>query len=275
MINKMLSPYIWYQFETPTSTQIKNHGSGGASLDATLHNGASVMKSDSPLGTLCLNLVNTPLKQSNDSTGQYLSIPSFKIYGIAFSCSCWFKKSNTNETWSRIFDFSVTPNGGKTISLAFSGNTGQIVLDRNDAFYKGISSTNSTNYCDNKWHHIVVSGTGSSLSFYVDNVKLNTMQYKILEPAERVNNAIGRSSYASDAYTSIQIDDFRWYTVPLSDIDVTALFNYKKTETIVQKVQYFVSDKSWYMIISGSILIFVILVVLVWYFFIKKKENYY
>ena len=86
----MLSPYIWYQFETPTLTQIKNHRSGGASLDATLHNGASVMKSDSPLGSLCLNLVNTPLKQSNDSTGQYFSISSFKIYGIVFSCSCWF-----------------------------------------------------------------------------------------------------------------------------------------------------------------------------------------
>ena len=73
----MLTPYIWYQFETPTSTQIKNYGSAGTTLDATLHNGASVMKSDSPLGSLCLNLVNTPLKQSNDSTGQYLSIPSF------------------------------------------------------------------------------------------------------------------------------------------------------------------------------------------------------
>ena len=271
----MLTPYIWYQFETITSTQVKNYGSGGTALDATLHNGASVMKSDSPIGSVCLNLMNTPTKQSSDASGQYLSFPSFKVSGVAFSCSCWFKKSNTNETWSRIFDFSVTPNGGKTISLAFSGNTGQIVLDRNDTFYKGISNVNSTNYCDNKWHHIVIVGNGSSLSFYIDNVKLNTMQYKILEPAERVTNSIGRSSYTSDAYASIQIDDFRWYTLPLNDVDVTALFNYKKTETITQKVQYFVSDKSWYMIISGSFAIIIIIVVFVRYFIFRKKENYY
>ena len=86
------------------------------------------------------------------------------------------------------------------------------------------------------------------------------MQYKILEPAERITNSIGRSSYTSDAYASIQIDDFRWYTLPLNDVDVTALFNYKKTETITQKVQYFVSDKSWYMIISGCFAIIIIIV---------------
>ena len=57
----MLTPYIWYQFETISTTQVKNYGSGGTALDATLHNGASVMKSDSPVGSVCLNLMNTPI----------------------------------------------------------------------------------------------------------------------------------------------------------------------------------------------------------------------
>ena len=113
MLTQSSVPLIWYKFETASTTQVKNYGSAGSTLDATLNNGASVISSDSPVGSTNLNLINTPAKPSSDPNGQYLSIPSFTVGG-AFSFSYWFDKSNVNKAFAHIFDFSFSPNGGKT-----------------------------------------------------------------------------------------------------------------------------------------------------------------
>ena len=89
-------PLIWYKFDTLYSSKVSNSGSAGAMLDATLNNGASVKKYGSPVGSICLNITNTPIKRSQDPTGQFLSIPPFTL-GETFSCSCWFKKEKTSE----------------------------------------------------------------------------------------------------------------------------------------------------------------------------------
>ncbi len=94
-------PYIWYKFDTISSSKVINSGSAGATLDATLYNGASVINNENanPIGSTCLNLQNTPNKLCSDSTGQYLSIPPFTLGG-PFSFSCWFKKDNKNTNYT-------------------------------------------------------------------------------------------------------------------------------------------------------------------------------
>ena len=254
-------PLIWYKFETASTTKVKNYGSAGSTLDATLNNGASVISSDSPVGSTNLNLVNTPAKPSSDPNGQYLSIPAFTVGG-SFSFSCWFKKANANEGWARIFDFSFSPNGGKTLVLAFAGNGGQIILGRNDI---GNKPTNTINYCDNKWHHIVGISDSSTLTFYIDNVKINSTPYTELENTQRINNYLGRSSYAPDNYSTIQIDDFRFYTTPLDSSEIPALFNYKKTSSMLQSIQQI--SNIWYII---GVLIALIIAGLAWLLFKKR-----
>ena len=256
-------PLIWYKFEEASSTQVKNYGSAGSVLDATLNNGAIVSSSDSPVGSTCLNLQNTNAKLSSDPTGQYLSIPAFTVGG-SFSFSCWFKKSNSYEKWARIFDFSVSPNGGNALFLAFpvvQGNfTGQVILGRSDI---GNKPTNTIDYCDNKWHHIVGVSDSSTLTFYIDNVKINSVPYTALEKTERINNYLGRSSFAIDQYATIQIDDFRFYTTPLDSSEIPALFNDKKRTSILQIIQQ----------IPGTIIGIIVAIILVfigWYLLIKK-----
>ena len=255
-------PLIWYKFETASTTKVKNYGSAGSTLDATLNNGASVISSDSPVGSTNLNLINTPAKPSSDPNGQYLSIPAFTAGG-SFSFSCWFKKSNTTENWARIFDFSFSLNGGKTLILAFAGTVGQIILGRNDI---GNKPTNTINYCDNKWHHIVGISDSSTLTFYIDNVKINSMPYTALESTSRINNYLGRSSYAPDQYSTIQIDDFRFYTTALNSSEVPVLYNYKKTSSMLQSFQQ--SPNMWYII---GALIVIIIAVLAWLWLSKKR----
>ena len=89
----MATPYIWYKFDTLSSSTVKNAGYAGASLDAILFNGASVTSTESPTGSSCLNLTKPYGKFCSDPTRQYLSIPSFTLGG-SFSCSCWFNKAD-------------------------------------------------------------------------------------------------------------------------------------------------------------------------------------
>ena len=246
-------PLIWYKFESLSTSKVQNFGSAGVSLDATLQNGASVISSESPTGSTCLNLYNTGSKLTNDPTGQYLSIPPF-TFGGAFSCSCWFKIGNVQQ-WTSVYSFSLL-NGAKSLSLCLSTN-GQLVLrDYNHA--ENFLNTNGTNYCDNKWHHVVVVSTGSTLAIFIDykEVKLSdkvAFDYPAIENVERMNNYIGSSAFI-DAYATIQVDDFRLYTTSINDYDIQALYNYKKTpETKKEK-------KKWN---TNTIILIVVIVVVI------------
>ena len=223
-------PYIWYKFDTISSSKVINSGSAGATLDATLYNGASVINNENanPIGSTCLNLQNTPNKLCSDSTGQYLSIPPFTLGG-PFSFSCWFKKDNKNQEWARIFNFSLAPPSEKLLTLAFASKSGYILIAKNDSNSSTDHYVNQTNYCDQKWHHIAIVSDASNITFYIDNVKCWTSAITALENVQRVNNYIGRSSNTNDAYATMQIDDFRLYTTPLTESDIATLFSYRKT----------------------------------------------
>ena len=253
-------PLIWYKFESLSTSKVQNFGSAGVSLDATLQNGASVISSESPTGSTCLNLSNTGSKLTNDPTGQYLSIPPF-TFGGAFSCSCWFKIANVQQ-WTSVYSFSL-PNGAKSLSLCLSTN-GQLVLrDYNHA--ENFLNTNGTNYCDNKWHHIVGISDSSTLTFYIDNVKINSTPYTALESTSRINNYLGHSSYSPDQYSTIQIDDFRFYTIPLNSSEIPTLFNYKETPSMLQSIQQI--SNIWYII---GVLIALIIAGLGWWWSKKR-----
>ena len=218
-------PYIWYKFDTPSTSKVVNSGSAGASLDATLNNGASVMNTESPTGSTCLNITNTPTKLSSDPTGQYLSIPPF-TFGESSSCSCWFKKADANELFARIFDFSLSQMK-KLVAVGFSNTTGKLMTAVSGESGKVKSSIlNDMNYCDNKWHHIAIV-IEKGVTVYLDNVKIKYFEILPLENVQRVNNYIGRAT-STQAYSTIQIDDFRLYTTPLTVSDIATLFTYKK-----------------------------------------------
>jgi hypothetical protein len=250
-------PLIWYKFESLSTSNVQNFGSAGVSLDATLQNGASVISNESPTGSTCLNLSNTPVNRP----GQYLSIPPFTLGG-AFSCSCWFKKANVENVWTDIYSFSIG-NGAKRLSLGLVNNTGLLSLDRDDNNGKVYQTTNGINYCDNKWHHVVVASTGSTLYgstlvIYIDyqEIKLTkqvALDYPALETVERVKNYIGFSSLATQ-YATIQVDDFRLYTTAINDYDIQALYNYKKTPETKKET------KKWN---TNTIILIVVIVVVI------------
>ena len=222
------TPIIWYKFKqnaSTTSTDITNDGSLGAALNAKLMNGATLGTSDSPVGSTSLIIQNSTPKISTDPTGQYLSIPAFSLGG-SFTVSLWFKKASAAESSARLFDFSNGINGNKAFLLGFTGTSGNLFLGRYDALGGANYTTNTTNYCDNKWHHVVLTYNGTTYTVYVDNAVIKSQVAPGVETVNRINNYIARSSWP-DPYGSLSLDDFRIYNTALNSTDLTSLYTYK------------------------------------------------
>ena len=122
-------------------------------------NGATVGTSDSPVGSTSLIIQNSTPKISTDPTGQYLSIPAFSLGG-SFTMSMWFKKADTATV--RLFDFSNGTTGNKAFLAFLTQGAGQLLVGRYDASGALNYTTNTTNYCDNKWHNFVSMYNGTT-----------------------------------------------------------------------------------------------------------------
>ena len=95
--------------------------------------------------------------------------------------------------------------------------------------------------------------------FFIDyeEVKLSNkvaFDYAAIENVERMNNYIGRSAFI-DAYATIQVDDFRLYMTSITDYDIKALYNYKRTVTVTKK-----ETKKWN---TNTIILIVVIVVVI------------
>ena len=213
------TPSIWYRFEENAS-EIKNYGTGV--FDATIYNGASAGPNVSPKGTASLSLRNIPPKKSEDDTGQYLSIPPFTTGG-PMTISLWFKKEMKGEDFARIFDFSDGQNLDNTFLLTFTKN-GNLWIRSHGSTY----IISETDYCDNKWHHVVLIIDKSNLTVYIDTEVIQKIPYFNVPITVRDKNYIGRSSFRGDDYCTMNIADFRKYTQVLTVNDVLILFNYYK-----------------------------------------------
>ena len=261
-------PYIWYKFDTLSTTKVTNSGSAGATLDATLMNGASVTTTDdNPVGSRCLNLTNNTVNFSKDYNGQYVSIPPFTL-STTYSFSCWFKKNvKENDSYLNIFDFGdhsdTTEPHADPLALLFVGLNGVIVIEKRPRTYT--SSTTRQGYCDNKWHHLVVINDGTNFVFYIDNVISNTAKITKRMDSESfrmVNNYLGRN-FDNGGYSTIQLDDFRVYTTPLTANDIATLFTYKKV----------LPSNIDYQTIVIAIVAFIIFMIIIKYMFFRNKQN--
>jgi hypothetical protein len=128
------------------------------------------------------------------------------------------------EDFARIFDFSDGKNLDNTFLLTFTKN-GNLWLRSHGNTY----IISNTDYCDNKWHHIVLAIDKSNVTVYIDTEVIQKISYFNVPITVRDKNYIGRSSFSGDDYCTMNIADFRKYTSALTANDVSFLFNYYKT----------------------------------------------
>ncbi|HMP84871.1 MAG TPA: LamG domain-containing protein, partial [Verrucomicrobiota bacterium] len=77
----------------------------------------------------------------------------------------------------------------------------------------------------NVWYHVAVTLNGNTGILYLNGVQVGITNNMTLRPSSlgnTVNNYLGRSQYAGDAYLNSTFDEFRIYSVALSASEIAA-----------------------------------------------------
>jgi hypothetical protein len=140
---------------------------------------------------------------------------------------------NSGGSWQHIFDFGMdqivymflTPRTGTTgpmrFGISIGGNT-----DPNE------QRVTAPNTLPSGWHHVVVTisdpntAGNRTIRLYLDGTQVGVNTQATLSPKDlgvTINNWIGRSQFAADAYYTGLIDDFRIYSRTLSVAEVAWL----------------------------------------------------
>jgi hypothetical protein len=156
--------------------------------------------------------------------GPALNVPTWDQYSI----SVWFlhdgKGDFTAGYGHKIIDrtsyyhdwhLRVYPPSGALTFVMYEGRSGGL--------WDG-----SRNYMDNTWHHVVVTRDGSAGEMWVDGVLKSTTATTMVSVKSTSNLCVG-NSFSTDAYQrkswSGMIDELRIYDYPLSQSEVTQLYN--------------------------------------------------
>ena len=83
--------------------------------------------------------------------------------------------------------------------------------------------SSAVNYCDNLWRHvcIVFDNVMNKYTFYLNGIhRSSSVTGTGLENVQRSYNYLGKSSFSTDSYGTILIDDFRFYASALTQSSI-------------------------------------------------------
>lgn len=146
-------------------------------LDETGGTGAYIKDSTTnanhgtPTGTTLTNGFSGKARSFNGSSDK-ISIPSSANYNFSadFSIDFWFKTSSSSLMYP--LSFGASPNN---LNFDFNDSGYGLWLYWNGTGTPNIWTT--TTYYDNKWHHVVATRIGSTITLYVDGVSIGTSTY--------------------------------------------------------------------------------------------------
>jgi hypothetical protein len=162
-----------------------------------------------------------------DGRDDYVELPIGDLIGSLGSSSfmTWADFSNSGGAWQRIFDFGNDPNvhmfltprkfyiDPMRFAITKSGNGYEIAPDGD--------CTDDNAALPSGWHHVAVTidATSHVVVLYLDGEEAARNTASALAPKDlgkTVNNWLGRSQYADDAYYLGSLDDFRIYDFAMS-----------------------------------------------------------
>lgn len=181
----------------------------------------------------------SPDGASLSNVGNITFSGNVKEYVVSF----WFKANQGTGDFQLLELKDPGSSNGLTIDvLNFSNNTSALTVSQASI---GVSPTGTYNtfasYLDNEWHHLVVkmvywtSGGKYYLRTYLDDVEVLDKQYTvslsnvwvfggldIYLPSQNIGNGMSQG---------LKIDNFRFYKFPITQTDITTLFNEKNASS--------------------------------------------
>jgi hypothetical protein len=144
---------------------------------------------------------------------------SLRVEGGNATWSIWLYPTNAAQSTDFLNPFWDKENG--------SGGSGGIyafMANSKVGFYIGAASYFSTTFSNNKWYHVALVKTGTTLNLYVNDVKDTTSITWNGSGQAGVNLAIGCDSTTAGRWWAGYIDDARIYNRALSAGEVAALY---------------------------------------------------
>jgi hypothetical protein len=164
----------------------------------------------------------------NGSSSYISGVPPLTNSNASFTISMWFKTSvspaeqylfgeiRENGTYDPLFQIWLNASGFLTTEFR-----------NNSSSTSGVMLTDSTNYCDGNWHHVVSILTPTQMKMYIDGNEASSSPSSISGVSDVNNCFIGaRNNRGSlNSPYSGKIDQIRIYDSALSAANVTALYN--------------------------------------------------
>ncbi len=225
----MKGQHLHIAFDEATGTVTHDEWGG---YDATFNN--SPTWTDGRNATAAVAVARTNSAYLNLGSGVVSSIREFTL-------ATWVKFSGSMV---RLFDFGTNTANfmmcrPSTTNMRYKLTCAKGTLDQ----------TFSCTIAKDTWVHIAITQTADSLMMYVNGQRIgsaaNTAGVYPCDMGVTGNNFLGRSMWASDAYSDNTYDDFRIYDVALSDDNVKSL--YEEQDFIIPDTSYtrYVKANSW------------------------------
>ena len=133
---------------------------------------------------------------------------------------------NSQETWSRIFDFGSGTNAYMFLSPI--GGSGKMTFEIKASDGRKQTVIAQGPLAKGRWHHLAVTLAQDTLTIYVDGVIKGQSTDFTLRPydmGKTILNYIGRSQWSADPFLNGMVDDFRLCNYALSSEEINEIIN--------------------------------------------------
>jgi hypothetical protein len=176
------------------------------------------------------NFVSDRFGQPNAAlnlNGGWTQCPSTKYYFYTpqFSISLWIYPSLLNGVWVRVFDFGSGPSS-HNILLSISTGT---PLTPTFAICQGANLVNQLSSLQelalNQWNYLVATFDNESMNIYINALLTGTaLTWYTPSYIVRTQNYFGKSNWGSDGYSSSYLDDIKFFSLSLSQVEINKEF---------------------------------------------------
>ena len=160
----------------------------------------------------------------NGSNG-YVTLPEGIVSSLTdFSISVWVKPDEI-KTWARVFDFGSGTDNNMFLTVNANTNVVRYAIRTPSVGYIEVNSSGSIS--TDRWNHIAITQTGTTVILYLDGVEAGSNTNMTLNPSSLGNtpqNWIGKSQWP-DPLLAGRVDDFRIYSRALDAAEVDSLYN--------------------------------------------------
>jgi len=160
---------------------------------------------------------------SFDGVEDYVDVTDFSFGGEVTVCGWVYPTAH--QHWHRLLDFGNGPASDNLVISASEGTTGKPVF----GVYiggTGYDAISPDPISLNTWHYLVGVLGGGRLKLYVNGVlKVDMVGPPGLNTLTRVNNWIGRSNWAGDAFFKGLIDEVCVYNRALTEAEISDLYH--------------------------------------------------